>query len=318
MLGAFDRQYCERAMDPTYDPIYPDSQNKGGYNSSDCGTQTAPLVISISYTQAEAQLPEKYLQLQCLEYLKLGLRGVTVLTASGDKGAAAHDTTCLDRNGKGNSTSTSQSRFSPNFPASCPWVTTVGGTKLSTQPKSGSSSSSPREETFYRLLADNKTVSSSGGGFSNVFPVPFYQQHDVFSYLHNSAQASHLQQLQHDKQFNAFGRGYPDVSALAANYLVYIDGALHKVHGTSAPTPVLASMIARINNARLNMGKGPVGFINPVLYTFKHKITRDVVDGFNQGCGKAQGFSATEGWDAATGLGSLDFTNLLQLYTELR
>ena len=37
-------------------------------------------------------------------------------------------------------------------------------------------------------------------------------------------------------------------------------------YGTSVGTPIFAAMIALVNSARKEAGKGPVGFVNPVLY----------------------------------------------------
>ncbi len=73
---------------------------------------------------------------------QLGVRGFSILFASGDSGAGC------------NSGKTS---FVPNFPASSPYVTAVGGTVLA---KHG-------------LLEDGNYI--SGGGFSNVFAQPSYQ-----------------------------------------------------------------------------------------------------------------------------------------------
>ncbi len=44
-----------------------------------------------------------------------------------------------------------------------------------------------------------------------------------------------------------------------------VDGTLSLVFGTSASAPVVASIITLINDARIAIGKGPVGFINPVV-----------------------------------------------------
>lgn len=88
MLTAFDQEYCATGLYPNYDPIYPDTVWPGGYNATDCGVYNAPLVISISYASNEAWYPEQYLQRQCLEFLKLGLQGTTVIAASGDYGTA--------------------------------------------------------------------------------------------------------------------------------------------------------------------------------------------------------------------------------------
>ena len=42
-----------------------------------------------------------------------------------------------------------------------------------------------------------------------------------------------------------------------------IDGEFELVFGTSCSSPVVGSMITLINDARLEIGKGPVGFLNP-------------------------------------------------------
>ncbi|KAG6034674.1 hypothetical protein E4U41_006459, partial [Claviceps citrina] len=127
MLAGFDKHYCVTALDPAVDPVYPDEQNVGGYNALDCGNRQPPLVISISWAQPEAELPARYARRQCAEFLKLGLQGVTVLAASGDAGPASGEGTCIDRSSGLLNTTTG--RFSPSFPASCPWVTAVGGTQ---------------------------------------------------------------------------------------------------------------------------------------------------------------------------------------------
>ncbi|KAJ3496860.1 hypothetical protein NLG97_g2339 [Lecanicillium saksenae] len=281
-----------------------------------CGTVNAPFVISISYTKAEAALPRDYVERQCLEFLKLGLQGTTVLVASGDRGAAANNGSWIDPStGSLNST---KGFFSPNFPASCPWVTTVGGTQLESTDKTWEpNATSPKQTTFYQTFTDNVTVSSSGGGFSNVVKTPFYQMSHTQTYMDSSSASPHLANLSSAGYFNRQGRAYPDLSALSNNYLVSIYEKLHNVKGTSAPTPVIASMIALINAARQETGKGPVGFINPALYYFGDGAMSDIVDRHNEGCGVSPAYPATAGWDPATGLGTPDFTKLLKLFMEL-
>ena len=46
-----------------------------------------------------------------------------------------------------------------------------------------------------------------------------------------------------------------------------LDGAFQLIFGTSASSPVVGSMITLINDARLAAGKGPVGFLNPSVYS---------------------------------------------------
>lgn len=80
-------------------------------------------------------------------------------------------------------------------------------------------------------------------------------------------------------------------------------------------TPTFAAVIALINEARLNAGKNPVGFINPVLYAHP-EVMNDITIGNNPGCG-TNGFNATKGWDPVTGLGTPNYSKLLDLYLSL-
>ena len=78
--------------------------------------------------------------------------------------------------------------------------------------------------------------------------------------------------------------------------------------GTSATTPVAAGMFSNINAARLAIGKGSLGWVNPVLYTYFSRFGNDVVKGNNKdGPTCPQGFYATPGWDPASGLGSINY-----------
>jgi tripeptidyl-peptidase-1 len=157
--------------------------------------------------------PLLYKQRQCLEFLKLGLQGVSIIASSMDYGVAGEANTCIDPlTGKSNA---STGYFNPTFPASCPYVTSVGGTQLPIN-----SSVSGPETTYYYLDAEG--ISSSSGGFSNVFPAPSYQSRAVGQYL--SCQHSELSNI--SALFNSTSRGYPDVAANAANYLTYLDGEL--------------------------------------------------------------------------------------------
>ena len=54
-----------------------------------CGTYKPTNVISLSYGGQESDLPITYQKRQCLEYMKLGLQGVSFLFASGDAGVGS-------------------------------------------------------------------------------------------------------------------------------------------------------------------------------------------------------------------------------------
>jgi tripeptidyl-peptidase I len=117
--------------------------------------------------------------------------------------------------------------------------------------------------------------------------------------------------------FNNSGttRAFPDVSANGANYVVAVNGSFSLVYGTSASTPVFGAIVTLINEARLAVGKGPVGFINPVLYAHP-EVLNDVTLGTNPGCGTV-GFSAQPGWDPVTGLGTPNFPKMVALFLSL-
>ncbi len=288
----------------TSDPSYPDPASGGYKGAENCGTLTPASVISTSYSYNEADLPASYAIRQCNEYMKLGLAGTTFVFSSGDYGVAGNGGACCTKakcaGGTYNSGGTGT--FNPAFPATCPYITAVGATQM----KSGASvtAQSPEqacEEVIY-----------SGGGFSNVFAKPSYQSSAVASYF-----AWHKPSFT-ATQYNNSGcvRGYPDVAANGANYVVAIDGSLELVYGTSASAPVFASMITLINEQRIKAGKSTVGFINPTIYKNGLTAFNDITTGGNQGCGTA-GFTAEVGWDPVTGLGTPKYSKLLSVFMAL-
>lgn len=116
-------------------------------------------------------------------------------------------------------------------------------------------------------------TSLSAGGFSNIFSTPQYQSSAVAGYLAH-------QGSQYNGKYNSKGRGFPDISAFARNYLIYQNGALGGADGTSAATPLWASVIALINDRRIAKGKRPLGFLNPWLYSSTVKAAlKDITSG---------------------------------------
>jgi tripeptidyl-peptidase-1 len=109
-------------------------------------------------------------------YMKLGLQGVTVVYSSGDYGVAGNGNECCTyigcATGHLNSAGTGGA-FNPSFPSTCPYVTSVGATQI----VPGALITAPEEAC--------QSVIHSGGGFSNVFPMPSYQNSAVASYFAN-------------------------------------------------------------------------------------------------------------------------------------
>ena len=266
-LDAIDGSYCtfEGGDDPTQDATFPGPL--GGFQGpQNCGGFAATKVISTSYGYNEADLTAAYERRQCSEYMKLGLAGTSVLYSSGDYGAAGNRGRCINSDGTLNDGTSG--RFNPGFPSSCPYVTAVGATQVAP----GASVTQPEKAC--------ETVIFSGGGFSNVFPLPAYQSTAVTGFLNN-----HPPPYGADR-FNNSGnvRGFPDISANGANYVVAVNGVFTLAYGTSASAPTVGSILTLINEARFAVGKGSVGFINPTLYA-NPGILNDITQGGNQKSG---------------------------------
>jgi tripeptidyl-peptidase-1 len=98
-----------------------------------------------------------------------------------------------------------------------------------------------------------------------------------------------------------------------------VDGGMtFPAGGTSASAPEFAGVVSLLNDARLNAGKAPLGFLNPALYAIAAAHPGEALydmttgtsscDSNGQCCGN--GFAAAVGWDPTTGLGSPLFAGL--------
>ena len=275
-------------------------------------------VISQSFASAE----DAFASTQSLLNLRHAFQaaaanGVTVLGASGDNGTANTYKQPIKN-----------PRLIPyptvEWPASDPLVTGVGGTYLCTNPTAGTND--PR--TIYAGPAGrcnaNPTQAEvgwtfSGGGFSDVFAKPAYQ---------NTLPAG-------STTIGAM-RGVPDVAFQASagtGALVYLslppDGlsglacdnagtpcstGWYDIGGTSLSTPQFAGLVAIADQIH---GSG-LGLINPTLYKIASNPTQyandffDVTTGNNTQTAPAMtGYPATTGWDPVTGLGTPNAANLV-------
>ncbi|KAF5363393.1 hypothetical protein D9756_000248 [Leucocoprinus leucothites] len=232
-----------------------------------------PLAISTSYGDDEQTVPESYAKRACNGFAQLGARGVSLMFSSGDGGVGDNDPNpetqqCFTNDGK------NTTRFIPGFPATCPFVTSVGGT------------------AFIPEVAVSRFF--SGGGFSDYFARPKYQDKVVTKYLNALPKGTYA------GLFNPKGRAHPDVSALSDRYRIWLSGRPVLIGGTSASSPAFTGFVALLNDARLSKGLPPLGFLNPLLYSIPEAFN-DITVGHNSGCGTT-GFNVTEGWDPVTGL----------------
>jgi tripeptidyl-peptidase-1 len=95
-LDALDGSYCTYSAygitggSPGIDASYPDPAPGGYKGNLRCGNYIPTRVISGSYGEAEADLPENYQKRQCNEFMKLGLQGHLIFFSSGDYGVASY------------------------------------------------------------------------------------------------------------------------------------------------------------------------------------------------------------------------------------
>lgn len=220
-----------------------------------------PSIISISWGGPESSWTQQAMTSMDEAFQAAAAMGVTVCVAAGDDGSTDGVNDGLNH---------------VDFPASSPNVLACGGTRLI------GSGTTITTETVWNELNNNE--GATGGGISDVFPLPSYQS---AAGVPPSANPGHKS-----------GRGVPDVAGDAdptTGYVTLVDGQSGVIGGTSAVAPLWAGLIALINQS---LGK-PVGFINPLLYQSNEAADFNDVTSGNNGA-----YSAGKGWDACTGLGS--------------
>jgi kumamolisin len=220
-------------------------------------TTNKPSVISISWGGPESSWTAQSMAALDAACQSAAALGITITAAAGDNGSTD--------GGTGNDV---------DFPASSPHVLACGGTKLIAD---GATISS---EVVWNELASQE--GATGGGVSNVFPLPSWQVNAKVP----------------TTSVSTGGRGVPDVAGDAdpsTGYTIRVDGETTVIGGTSAVAPLWAGLVA-VANQQLG---APVGFIQPALYAAKAAAAFNDITQGNNGA-----FSAGPGWDACTGLGS--------------
>ncbi|OCB85378.1 tripeptidyl peptidase A [Sanghuangporus baumii] len=262
-----------------------------------------PQAISTSYGDDEQTVPRSFAQRVCNSFAQLGARGVTLTFSSGDGGVGDGDPDpatqeCITNDGR------NATEFIPGFPASCPFVTAVGGTifipeviqaihieafSLPYKFSNRLQSTSPEEDLAISLLV-------------------LHIKTQWFKPTWTRFRKERMQDSSTPKEEQAI----PDVSALADNFKIFFQGRAGLIGGTSASSPTFAGFVALLNDVRLANGKPPLGFLNPFLYSLGKFGFSDITVGNNPGCG-TPGFNATVGWDPVTGFGTPDFGKLKEL-----
>jgi kumamolisin len=198
-------------------------------------------------------------------FKEFAAQGQNLFVASGDSGAYR-----------------SRSRYV--YPADDAYVTSVGGTDLTTNGKGGPWKS----ETAW---------SDSGGGISpNNIAIPSYQTTKGVITTANKGSKTL--------------RNSPDVAAEANtdNYICYDGTCAGGWGGTSFAAPRWAGYLALVNQQSVALGKSTLGFINPAIYTIGlgtsySSAFHDITSGSNGTYSTEKGYDLVTGWGSPNGTG---------------
>jgi kumamolisin len=220
-------------------------------------------VISISWglTENITYLPFFTRLNNLLQTATTGPKKITILAAAGDDGSSddASGRACTD------------------FPGSSPYVLSCGGTKLLAD---------RNKKTIVReSVWNNKNGSATGGGVSQLFGKPVWQQQIT--------------------QFTM--RGLPDVAGhadpLHSPYYIFNEGQVMGMGGTSAVAPLYASLALLLRQAR----GSNLGLLQPLVYSQRKQVCRDITLGDNDTTPNGlMDFAAAKDWDACSGCGALN------------
>ena len=249
------------------------------FNAAIFDKTNSPSVLSLSWGAVETAWGFNGLNLNNL-FLQAIALGITIVTATGDYGSRAY---------------ASDPVYSVQFPSSSPYVLACGGTSLSIN----------TDGTINNEVVWNSGNNASAGGISSIYNLPSYQNNLTATEYPSGSQVPVTYRAIPDLALNAdptkgykFWYGPYNIATVNA--------------GTSAAAPMMAGLVVRLNAAT---GRR-LGFLNTLLYA-NPQVFRDITQGNNAcppaGPGAVDGYSATAGWDACTGLGSPIGTAILAL-----
>ena len=301
-------------------------------------------IISNSYGSCETNFTAADIKTLETALKQANVQGQTLVTASGDSGAADCDyssaTTVVN---------TAKGGLRVDYPASSAYATGAGGNEFSEGTATGdtqywsangtsdviSSAKSYIPEMTWNdtpaSIAAGGGFSSSGGGASFLFSKPTWQANvpgipndnarDLPDVSLN-ASASHDPYLFCTQIKPSSTAAY---TSSCTNGFRYSDNSLEAVGGTSAAAPTFAGILALIEQ---KVG-GAQGNINPMLYaiaanpTSYSAVFHDITSGTNivpcgagtPDCVNGQfGYTAGTGYDQVTGLGSVDANALASAF----
>ncbi len=302
-------------------------------------------IISISYGSCEASIPTSEIDALAAIAQQANAQGVTIISSSGDGGATDCD------GDLGNYPAVLG--LNVDVPASIPYVTAVGGTEFNegtgtywkavTNPPGTdvitSALSYIPEIVWNDSLASQGTqqpqLVSGGGGVSTIFGKPTWQTgtgvpadgfRDVPDISMNASTSndSYLTCLQFVPKASTTGTF---VSSCVNGTFRYTDTSVQLYGGTSFGAPTFAGILALINQKTASAGQGNINYILYPLAASSSTAFHDITTGNNaspcvlgsQNCpnGGSIGYNAGTGYDQATGLGSIDGTNMANAWSSI-
>lgn len=298
-------------------------------------------IVSVSYGECETALGATNFNSYVATFQQAAAQGQTVIASSGDDGSTdCYQFTSL--------TSAQRNALAVDFPASSPYVTGLGGTEFLASAVTTTNTQYWAANTGADIISsalsyipemawndDSATVglSSGGGGVSGLAARPSYQSSSVPGIAAIGGSMRLVPDISLSSSPNNAGYLYCSSDTGSTG----IQGScshgfrdanstyLTVAGGTSFAAPVFAGMLAIINQATKSTGQGQV---NPTLYTLaSNPVTyaaafHDITSGTNECTAGANyctsaglsAYAAGTGYDAATGLGSLDLYQLLSAW----
>lgn len=240
--------------------------------------QRKPGVISISWGGPEEPAEQQAITAFHEVFVEAAALGITICTASGDHGTADIDGFNWDQ------------KIHVDHPSIDDLVLSCGGTQID----------ATGEDVVWNDGTPFAQVPggggwASGGGISQMVALPSYQK-----------KAKIPKSIVNGK----VGRGVPDIAMSATDYFTRVQGREEPSGGTSAVAPLMAALVALLNQAK----KKNVGFLNPFLYSNVAKgVVKPVTKGTNAITDTVKGYKAgpKAGWNACTGLGIPDGQKIL-------
>jgi subtilase family serine protease len=221
-------------------------------------------IVTNSYGYGGEALPPGYIKPQQDTYIQAAAEGISLFFSSGDGGDETF----------GDPTATP----TPDWPASSPWVTAVGGTSMGVAEdksrlfelgwQSGTSTWDPTSKTWGAL----SYVYGGGGGTSRLFAQPDYQARIDMNGTDTTYGGSPMRVVP-----DVAALGDPNTGMLVGQTQRFSDGTYYdeyRIGGTSLASPLYAGMFAQV----MQKAGHAFGLANPALYAAQgtsYDVTKD-------------------------------------------